>query len=617
MASTFYGLNIAYSGLNAYQAALNTTGHNISNVETEGYCRQYVEQTAADALKTNTTAGMQGAGVVVNGINQYRDVYYDYKYWNNSAKLGEAEIQHYYMLQIENYFKGSAVAEDANSSISKMDDFNAMFSNMFNALEEVAKNPSDTSYRNSFIQSAKSFTDYFNSIYGDLQRLQEDVNLEIKSKVSEINSIAEQIATLNKQINVIEGSVATRANDLRDKRAVLVDKLSKIIPVSIEEIPIKDSNDPTRDTGMYTYNVKLAGQTLVSGSDYNTLILKSRTAQETVNQTDVVGLYDLEWSNGLEFSATNPQMGGQLKALFDIRDGNNKENFSGTIDTVSDDDVKNNTITIPKDTVPAAYQSVYGVNLPEQGVITINNAKLSYDRFEIAENGNYIFHLREGESTVVKSMAGGTVSVGESVDYMGLPYYLSQLNEFSRKFAQCFNEIHSGNQDLNGKTVGNFFTGIDPVDGSELQLNEGNKTGGDCYYRLTAANFTVRDEFLKDSSRLATTGNVVEGVEQVDVLDKLKELRRAKNFYNGGTTEEFLECLVTDIALDTQRAKTMAENYDNIGKTIDQQRMSISGVDNDEEALNLVKFQNAYNLSAKMMQIMTEIYDRLILETGV
>ena len=80
MASTFYGLTIAYSGLNAYQAALNTTGHNISNVETEGYCRQYVEQTAADALKTNTTAGMQGAGVVVNGINQYRDIYYDYKY---------------------------------------------------------------------------------------------------------------------------------------------------------------------------------------------------------------------------------------------------------------------------------------------------------------------------------------------------------------------------------------------------------------------------------------------------------------------------------------------------------------------------------------------------------
>ena len=134
---------------------------------------------------------------------------------------------------------------------------------------------------------------------------------------------------------------------------------------------------------------------------------------------------------------------------------------------------------------------------------------------------------------------------------------------------------------------------------------------------MTAANFTVRDEFVKDSSRLATTGNVGEGVEQVDVLNQLKELRRAKNFYNGGTTEEFLQCLITDIALDTQRSKTMSKNYDNIGKTIDQQRLSISGVDNDEEALNLVKYQNAYNLSAKMMQIMTEIYDRLILETGV
>ncbi len=610
MASTFYGLQIAYSGLNAYQAALNTTGHNISNVETKGYCRQYINQTAADPLRTYTSAGMQGGGVTVTGIDQMRDIYYDYKYWDNSAKLGETSVQYYYSLQIENYFKGSVVS-DENAKVS--DDFSAMFTNLFKTLEEVKKSPSDTSFRNQFISTAQSFAEYFNTTYTNLQRLQEDCNLEIKARVSKINAISEQLASLNKQINVIESN-GSKANDLRDKRALLIDELSAIVPTEIEEIPIVDSNNPDRNTGLNTYNVRIAGQTLVSGTDYNTLLIKPRDAKSGVNQTDVQGLYDLEWSNGLEFSASNAQMGGELKALFDIRDGNNKENFQGSIEAV---DQTARTFTISANSVPDAYKSVYGINIPEQGIITVNNVKLAYDSFTFNEDGSYTFHLAEESGGITPSLVGAKATVGESIDYMGIPYYMSQLNEFVRKFAETFNNIHEGNEDLNGNTVGYFFSGIDSVDGTELQFDEKVGSGTDSYYRLTAANFTVKDEYLKDSSRLATTGIVSEGVEQVDVLEKLVAIKDIPNFYNGGTAGEFLECILTDIALDTQTAKILSSNYEEISKMIEQQRLSISGVDNDEEALNLVKYQNAYNLSAKMMSIMTEVYDRLILETGV
>lgn len=609
MASTFYGLQIAYSGLNAYQAALNTTGHNISNVETKGYSRQYIKQTAADALRTYTRAGMQGGGVTVTGIEQMRDIYYDYKYWDNSARLGEKSVQYYYSLQIENYFKGSTVSDD----VAAADDFSAMFTNLFKSLEEVRKTPSDTSFRNQFISTAQSFAEYFNTTYTNLQRLQEDCNLEIKARASKINSISEQIASLNKQINVIE-SGGNKANDLRDKRALLIDELSAIVPTEIEEIPITDSNNPDRNTGLNTYVVRIAGQTLVNGTDYNTLLIKPRDAKSALNQTDVQGLYDLEWSNGLEFSSSNAQMGGELKALFDIRDGNNKENFQGTIQSI---DQAAHTFTISADSVPEAYKSVYGVNLPEEGIITVNNVKLSYDSFTLNDDGSYTFHLTEESSGISPSLVGAKAAVGESVDYMGIPYYMSQLNEFVRKFAETFNNIHEGNEDLNGNKVGYFFTGIDPVDGTELEFDEKVGTGTDSYYRLTAANFTVKDEYLKDSSRLATTGIISEGVEQIDVLEKLSSIKDIPKFFNGGTAGEFLECILTDVALDTQTAKTLSANYEEIGKMIEQQRMSISGVDNDEEALNLVKYQNAYNLSAKMMSVLTEIYDRLILETGV
>ena len=88
MPSTFFGLNIAYTGLQAANAWLNTTGNNISNIETKGYSRQEVTQQAADALRLNTTYGMAGAGVNSMSIDQIRNGYYDLKYWNSSSTLG-------------------------------------------------------------------------------------------------------------------------------------------------------------------------------------------------------------------------------------------------------------------------------------------------------------------------------------------------------------------------------------------------------------------------------------------------------------------------------------------------------------------------------------------------
>ena len=75
--------------------------------------------------------------------------------------------------------------------------------------------------------------------------------------------------------------------------------------------------------------------------------------------------------------------------------------------------------------------------------------------------------------------------------------------------------------------------------------------------------------------------------------------------------------MIADISVDTQQSEIFSKNYQNVASAIDTQRMSISGVDEDEEAMDLIKFQNAYNLCSKMVSVMAQIYDRLILETGV
>ena len=87
--------------------------------------------------------------------------------------------------------------------------------------------------------------------------------------------------------------------------------------------------------------------------------------------------------------------------------------------------------------------------------------------------------------------------------------------------------------------------------------------------------------------------------------------------FDGGSPEEFIQSLITEIAIDTSKAKTLNENYKNIIQTITNQREAVMGVDADEEAMNLVKYQEAYDLSAKVIQVMSEMYDKLINETGV
>ena len=118
---------------------------------------------------------------------------------------------------------------------------------------------------------------------------------------------------------------------------------------------------------------------------------------------------------------------------------------------------------------------------------------------------------------------------------------------------------------------------------------------------------------------MANRKNASDGVEQNDLLNDLKNLAtdKRKMSFSGCNASEFLQCILSDVALNASRANTFYASFKDISNTIDNQRISISGVDEDEEAVNLVKYQNGYNLASKMIQTLTEIYDRLILETGV
>lgn len=864
MPSQFFGLNIAYTGLLASNAALNTTANNIANVQTEGYSRQKVTQQAANALRVFQTYGCAGAGVETLAIERVRDEFYDGRYWDNNAKVGEYDQKQYYMQQLEAYF-------DDNGK-------NAGFKTVFNqfmitGMQELLKNPNDPTTKTQFMGYAGALTEYFNGVAGNLAKLQKDVNQEIKLKVDEINSLAGEIANLNKQINTIELS-GTKANELRDRRTLLLDQLSEIVDIEVEEIPVKDTHNPDRVTGANRCIIRIAsGQTLVDGSEYNGLECVARQSYEKVNQTDIDGLYDVYWKDGQKFNLYNAAMGGALKGLVELRDGNNGENFIGTVtDTGVDAASGKDTVTIQ---VGRAYlQDLNKCNLSDQGgIINLGNREFYYDSWsyhvEKDADGKEVYTYKftlssekeKNPRRLTNDREGKVATIGASLNYQGIPYYMNQMNEWVRTFAQKFNDIVTSGYDSNGQPGIKMFTGDmaaddaqygfptdnrydlflqgvklleeayakapetmvletaaapiyeaaiqtqefkdavtaakaaklpaketekldqkiademskdavkaeitlkaaalqaadsklsradaekqaravieselrsgtnrqqvtlsqaekdaaaalaeqeaeaevkgkykadalaqaekqirdegkwdtavedaraammgkatpgqeaaleqtkaeiarkngisvealnmaqkliderraelraeDPAAAEEDILAEAFKTvkftvdvNDDSYYQLTAMNFSILAAMELDPSRLANRYDKADGVEQSDLLKDLRDLGtdKEKMSFRGCSASEFLQCILSDVALNAQRANTFSQNFKDIAGTIDTQRMSISGVDEDEEAIDLVKYQNGYNLASKMIQTLTEIYDRLILETGV
>ncbi len=617
MASQFFGLNIGYTGLLASNAALNTTANNISNVETEGYSRQQVTQTAAEALRSYTTYGCTGAGVNVSNVERVRDEFYDRKYWDNNKEYGEYTMKAYYMNQIQDYF----IDDDSVKG------FTAVFNEMFTAFGELQKSAGDSTLKSQAIGFAKNLTTYFNEMSSNLSKIQEDINEEIKVKVNEINSYAEEIASLNKQITVIELTGVT-ANELRDQRTLLVDKLSKIVDVETSETPITDANDPTRKTGAYRFRVTIAGgQPLVDMNDYNSLMCVAKETGNKSYQSDLAGLYEIKWSNGSDFGMYNASMGGELAGLIQMRDGNNGEYFHGTVSGLNFDKDGNALVKIA---VTEDYlQDINKSTLNNSGVIDVGNTLYKYSSWSYDLNTHeYTFKIDKADNTeeITQKKLGKESSVNSNVEYKGLPYYQAQLNEWTRLFAKAFNGIltQDGAVDEYGDPGELLFTANLANATQSRFKNEDSITGvitseSDCYRQLTAANFTVSNLLLKNPERIATHTVSSDGQDKYDVIRELNKMRSDEKVmsFRGGSAEDFLESILADVALNTERAKTFSENAEAKALSVNNQRESISGVDREEEAVNLVKFQNAYNLSSKVIQVLTEIYDRLILETGV
>lgn len=623
MASTFGTYEIAKSGMMTYNAALQTTAHNIANRNTKGYSRQTANVRSMVGNKTSFT--VQGFGVSVESITRERNEYYDTKYQHTQSTYNYYKTSSYYLNALQDNICGSVASDDKSRLTDAFDDFYATLSNLVG-------NANNSTVRRQAVTVAETFTDYVNNVATSLQKLQDEANTQIKTCVDQINAYAEKIVALNKQIDTVEayGSIA---NDLRDQRTLLIDELSQYCNVEVKEIPADNG------VGADQFYVYMNGGVLVDTFHYNPLALTQKDTYSNIN--DVKGLYEIQWQDGTSFNMHNKGLGGELQSLFEMRDGTNSTNVRGKVT-----EIEGNVLTI-EDT---NCNDVQVLNIPaHDGEITINNHTYAYKNFEVevGDDGKftYKFTLRDienAEDSKALQLAkenNYTANIGEQVDGRGVPYYMAQLNEFVRTFAQEFNRIQNEGYDLNGEQGIDFFNATvaatgdnyifkESVDGKDAGFtsdgflnNEDDDIHTGSYYYMTALNFTISREMIEDPGKLACIlkndpdENV--GSDNAENLQRLTELKDNSKMFVHGAPDSFLQSLTALLGVDAQKANTMEENQSDLLYAIDTNRQSVSGVDEDEEGADLMTFQDMLMNQYKVLSVLNEVIDKLINETGV
>lgn len=302
--SGMMGLQIGIRALKAHQRALDVTGHNIANANTEGYSRQRAEMAATlpytlPSMYSVKQAGQVGTGVEITQIVRLREEFIDERIRDVSSDLGRWTQRAKTMNDIQSIF-----AEPSKEGLrSALDNF-------WESLQELQNNPESGAVRAAVRETGGALTDVFNSMRSQLNDYQRALDVDIKGKVTEINNIAQRIADLNNTISKVVGK-GENPNDLMDKRDLLIDQLSAIVNVNVQY-----------DSRMQA-NITIGGFGLVMGDKY----LGLKCEEDPMNN----GLVKVVWEN------TNNRAqikNGQLAGLIEARDSSMKD-YMNELDTLA------------------------------------------------------------------------------------------------------------------------------------------------------------------------------------------------------------------------------------------------------------------------------------------
>jgi flagellar hook-associated protein 1 FlgK len=439
MRSTFYGLEIAKTGLFTAQNQLDTTAHNMSNAATAGYTRQRVVTAAMPPGYGNTFIAVDykstaGRGVKVLHIEQVRNPFLDYQYRKENATASKWNTKQQYFEYVESVF---------NNELEKIDDTTGMtrlFQQFAKSLDAIVEGGPDKEARTTVKESAIKLTESMNYYYETLLGQQKTLDESIFITVTEINNIVSQVTDLNRKIYGIEIN-GTHANDLRDQRNLLLDTLSGLINIDVSE----DTNGQLI--------VQAGDMTLIRHTRSKTMVAEKNVTNPIEGEPDLYGVYWAD-SSGNASSMAVQITSGAMRGYFDIRDGGDSVNpgIPFIVDQMNEicrsiaqqmNDVHKTGFTTPstvpndetRDGVLFFHVELDTNNVEDYSTVTAKNFRLSNDiltdvwniacsAMPVGKNANGDASDQSGNADVILKMSqilyGGTDADGNAVDLDGM-----------------------------------------------------------------------------------------------------------------------------------------------------------------------------------------------------
>lgn len=515
---TFQGLELSKRALFAQQGALYTTGHNIANVNTDGYSRQRVNFVTTTPFPVPSRVmpqmpGQSGTGVGIGTIERIRNKFLDMQFRAENSRFEHWNTKQEALGRLEGLLN-----EPSESGLTKtMDQF-------WQSLQDLAANPDNDGARSVVSQRGLAVAETFNHLSKSMQAIQGDLKEQVDASAKDINALLRNINNINEQIQKIEPH-GLLANDLYDDRDRLIDSLSEKMNIKVH---YSKSSTSALDVADGIASIELVDESGKSFGD---------------------GIYLIDATGDKPLSEAVNEVTVNYKEV-DI-DGATQDNQPVTSITV------------------AGYDDVDGMELLES-VGSLSSLIEAYGF--VGENGEVI----------------GTY-----------PETLAELNKMASEFAKAFNDVHKQGQDADGKEGIAFF---ESKDGSDT---------------ITAENITVDKEILENDDLIAA-GLPGEGSQNGDNALKLAEVfDKSIEGLDKTSPRKFYTALIGDLAVQTEEAIRMTKNTAVLQQQVDHSRMSTSAVSLDEEIANLVKFQHAYNASARNMTVVDEMIDRIINQMGL
>ncbi|MCR4941278.1 MAG: flagellar hook-associated protein FlgK [Campylobacter sp.] len=619
MANIFMSLNTGVSGLNAAQIQISTTGNNITNADSNFYTRQRVVQSASPAM--NTVRGGLGTGTQVDTIKRIFDEYAFQRLQDASASLENTAYKQDIMQEIAQYFP-----DLENSSI-----YNDM-TNYFDAWNDFAANPDDGAQKINVVNLAKTFAQDVSNVGTMLDDLQVEIDKAIEININEINSIAEQIAAINVEINRIEAGkdagITINANDLRDHRDELELAMAKLINVNSHKDNLE--SDMTVDRGITDagvgYYLNIGGINVIDGTGFHPIKM-------TKNEDGILSDIYYEMEDGRRIDMSDRIYDGKIGAALDLRgrhyDKATSKFLDGTIQQYIDNlDSFANTLMHTTNNIYSSSAMEIS-NTDELKYLTANTTLMNYSN-EI-QNGSFdvIVYNNQGTEVARKTInVNGTTTIddttyGNSIvsdfnsnsddnndnnmqndvnDYFSASYFYDQENQVGT-FAIIPNQ-QRGLYSFAIEDNGTNFAGVVGIN----KFFDGND----------ASSMSVTSDLLRDPLKLhayskPVSGNNTVANKMVQVqYNSLTFHKNGTSIENNETLEGYYRFLTTQIASDTEMNNTLHKTNTSLFNTADEKFQSISGVNTNEELTNLIRFQASYGAAAKIVTTVNEMLDTLL-----